>query len=236
MTPLLKRAAKPALFLLCLVPLAKLVLDGLTGHLEAEVIKDITHRTGFWGITLITVTLALTPLRRVTGWNGAGRYRRMLGLFGFFYIVLHFLIYLVLDQFFAWQEIVKDIAMRLFITVGFTGFALMIPLALTSTAKSVKRLGRKWVPLHSLIYVTALAGVVHFVWSQKADISLPTRYGVALIVLLALRLVPRSRLSAWSSSLFPNSGARSKPPSDRSSSSPAPEPARPSASSAESAI
>ena len=230
MPRLIKRAAKPALFVLCLVPLGKLVVDGLTGNLEAEVIKDITHRTGFWGITLITVTLAVTPLRRVTAWNGAGRYRRMLGLFGFFYIVLHFLIYLVLDQFFAWQEIVKDIAKRPYITVGFTGFVLMIPLAFTSTAKSVKRLGRKWVPLHSLIYVTALAGVVHFVWSQKADISVPTRYGMILIVLLALRLVPRSRLSAWSSILFRNNDARSRLPSAPSSSSPAPEPARPSAS------
>lgn len=236
MPRLLKRAAKPALFLLCLVPLGKLVFDALTGNLEAEWIKDITHRTGFWGITFITITLAVTPLRRVTGWNGAGKYRRMLGLFGFSYIVLHFLIYLVLDHFFAWHEIVKDIAKRPYITVGFTGFVLMIPLALTSTAKSVKRLGKRWVTLHSLIYVTALAGVVHFVWSQKRDILVPTRYGLILVVLLALRMVPRSRLSAWSSSLFRSNAARSRRPSAPSSSSPVPEPARPSASSAESAI
>ena len=236
MTRLLRKAAKPALFLLCLVPLAKLVVDGFTGHLEAEPIKDITHRTGFWGITLITVTLAVTPVRRITGWNGVQRYRRMLGLFGFFYILLHFLIYLVLDQFFAWPEIVKDIAKRPYITVGFTGFVLMIPLALTSTAKSVKRLGRRWVSLHSLIYLTALAGVVHFAWSQKLDITVPTRYGIVLAVLLALRLVPRSRLSAWSMTRFRNSDAPSRRPADRSSSSPVPEPARPSASSAESAI
>ena len=196
MPSFLNRAAKPALFLVCLVPLGKLVFDGLTGHLEAEPIKDITHRTGFWGITFITLTLSVTPLRRVTGWNGAGRYRRMLGLFGFFYIVLHFLIYLVLDQFFAWHEILKDISKRPYITLGFTGFVLMIPLALTSTAKSVKRLGRRWVTLHGLIYLTALAGVVHFTWSQKADLTLPTRYAVALIALLSLRFVPRATWSA----------------------------------------
>lgn len=187
----MKRLAKPALFLLCLVPLGVMVFDALTGRLAAEPIKDLTHRTGLWGITCITATLAITPLRRVTGWNGLQSYRRMLGLFGFFYIGLHFLVYLVLDQFFDWHTIAKDIGKRPYITVGFTGLILMVPLAVTSTRGWIRRLGRRWTALHALVYVTALAGIVHFTWSQKADLTLPTRYGLVLVGLLAVRLVPR---------------------------------------------
>lgn len=190
----LRRLAKPAVFLLCLVPVGVMVYDALTGHLEAEPIKDLTHRTGTWGITFITATLAVTPLRRVTGWNRLQSYRRMLGLFAFFYLGLHFLVYLVLDQFFDWHTIVKDIAKRPYITVGFTGLMLLVPLAVTSTKGWVRRLGRRWVALHALIYVTALAGIVHFTWSQKKDITRPTRYGVVLVALLATRLVPKG---AW---------------------------------------
>jgi sulfoxide reductase heme-binding subunit YedZ len=188
------RLAKPAVFLLCLVPVGVMVFDALTGRLAAEPIKDLTHRTGRWGITFITATLAVTPLRRVSGWNGLQSYRRMLGLFAFFYLSLHFLVYLVLDQFFDWHTIAKDITKRPYITVGFTGLLLMVPLAVTSTRGWIRRLGRRWTALHALIYVTALAGVVHFTWSQKADITLPTRYGVVLAILLASRLVPRGFL------------------------------------------
>jgi sulfoxide reductase heme-binding subunit YedZ len=175
-------------FLLCLIPAALLVYDALSGHLAAEPIKDLTHRTGTWGITCLTATLAITPLRRFTGWNRLQSYRRMLGLFAFFYLCLHFSVYFVLDQFFDWHTIVKDIAKRPYITVGFTGFLLMVPLALTSTHGWVKRLGRRWVTLHALIYVTALAGIVHFTWSQKADVTRPRLYGAVLVVLLASRL------------------------------------------------
>jgi sulfoxide reductase heme-binding subunit YedZ len=193
----MRRFLKPLVFLLCLVPMALVWADLLLGHIRGEWIKEVTHRTGYWGLILITATLAVTPLRRITGWNQLQSYRRMLGLFGFFYISVHFLvIYVILDKqvpwdaAFAWHEIVKDIAKRPYITVGFTGFVLMIPLALTSTKGWIRRLAKKWVALHALVYLTALAGVVHFLWSLKADRLRPTVIGVVIVVLLALRLVP----------------------------------------------
>lgn len=179
------------------MPLARAGLDLFTGRIHGEWIKEITHRTGYWGLILITITLAVTPLRRLLGWNRLVSYRRMLGLFGFFYICVHFLvIYIVLDKqlpfdpAYAWREIVKDIAKRPYITVGFTGFVLMIPLAVTSTKASIRRLGKKWVTIHALIYVTAMAGVIHFMWSVKADRLRPTVIGAILVGLLALRLIP----------------------------------------------
>ncbi len=135
------RLLKAAGILVCLVPLGLMVFAALTGRLEAEPIKDLEHRTGTWGITFLTATLAVTPLRRLTGWNRLQSYRRMLGLFAFFYLGLHFLVYLVLDQFFDWHTIVKDIAKRPYITVGFTGLVLLVPLAVTSTRGWVRRLG-----------------------------------------------------------------------------------------------
>jgi len=189
----IRRAAKPAVVLASLVPLSMMVADALLDRLPAEPIKDVTHRTGVWGLTFLTITLAVTPLRRITRWNALAPYRRILGLVAFTYLTTHFLIYFVLDQFFAWSYILEDIAERPYITVGFTGFVLLIPLAVTSTAAAIRRLGKKWVTLHSLIYVTALAGIVHFTWSQKADVRRPTIYGIVLIGLLAIRLIPRRR-------------------------------------------
>ncbi|MFI5207232.1 MAG: sulfite oxidase heme-binding subunit YedZ [Gemmatimonadales bacterium] len=193
----MRRLTRPAVFVLCLVPLAIAAFDLLTGRIHGDWIKEITHRTGYWGLILITVTLAVTPLRRLTGWNQLQSYRRMLGLFGFTYICVHFLvIYVVLDKqipfepAYGWHEVVKDIAKRPYITVGFTGFLLMIPLAFTSTKASIRRLGKKWVALHALIYLTAMAGVIHFMWSVKADRLRPTVIGVILVLLLALRLIP----------------------------------------------
>jgi sulfoxide reductase heme-binding subunit YedZ len=188
---LLQRALKAAVFVACLVPMTLIGWDLAMGNIRGEWIKEITHRTGHWGLGIIVATLAVTPLRRLTGLNRLGTLRRMLGLFAFFYLGVHFAIYLVLDQFFDWHTIVKDVAKRPYITVGFTGFVLMVPLALTSTKGWVRRLGRRWVTLHSLIYVTALAGVVHFMWSVKADRLRPTLFGLALVGLLLVRLVPR---------------------------------------------
>jgi len=168
-----------------------MVFDTLAGRLAAEPIKDLTHRTGTWGITLLTATLAVTPLRRLTGWNRLQSFRRMLGLFAFFYILLHFLVYFALDQFFDWRAIAKDIGKRPYITVGLTGFLLLSTLALTSTKGWVRRLGRRWRSLHALVYVAALAGIVHFTWSQKRDITKPTLYGAAIVLVLAARLAPR---------------------------------------------
>jgi sulfoxide reductase heme-binding subunit YedZ len=182
-----------ALFLLCVLPAGLMISDFLTGNLSSDPIKALTHRTGIWGLTCITATLAITPLRRLSGWNGLQSYRRMLGSFAFFYVALHFLVYLVLDQFFDWRTIAEDITRRPFITVGFAGLLLMVPLAATSTRRWVRRLGGRWVRLHSLAYVAALAGVVHFTWSRKADLSTPTVFALVLAVLLAARLVPIRR-------------------------------------------
>ena len=186
------------------MPLARAGFDLATGRIHGEWIKEITHRTGDWGLIFVILTLAITPLRRLTGWNALHSYRRMLGLFAFAYICVHFLvIYVVLDKqipfdpAYGWHEVVKDIAKRPYITVGFAGFVLMIPLALTSTRASIRRLGRRWVTLHALIYLTAMAGVIHFMWSVKADRSRPTAYGALLVLLLALRLVSPRALAAW---------------------------------------
>jgi sulfoxide reductase heme-binding subunit YedZ len=192
----IRRGAKAALFLACLVPLAVLLADAFGGRLGPEPIRAAELRTGIWGLTFLVATLAITPLRRLTGWNVLGGYRRMLGLFTFTYIALHFLTWFGIDQFFALKYIGQDIAKRPYITVGFASFLLLIPLALTSRASMVRRLGRRWKTLHSLVYVVALGGIVHFMWEVKADTTVPTRYALVLVVLLALRLVPLRRRRA----------------------------------------
>ena len=180
--------AKGALFLTCLLPFTVLVYNGIMDNLGAEPIKEITHFTGDWTLYLLLTTLAITPLRKLSGWNELIRYRRMLGLFAFFYACLHFLTYFVLDQFFDWNEIVRDIVKRPYITVGFSAFVSLIPLATTSTNKMMKRLGKYWKQLHSLIYVTGTLGILHFLWLVKADVRKPVLLGVVLILLLVLRL------------------------------------------------
>ena len=180
--------AKIALFVVCLIPCSLLLADIFTDQLGAEPVKEITHRTGSWALRFLLITLTVTPLRRLSGWNVLLRFRRMLGLFAFFYACLHFLTYLWLDQFFAWRDIIEDIAKRPYITVGFLAFVLLVPLALTSTNSMVKRLGgQNWLRLHRLIYFIAAAGVVHFLWLVKSDIREPAMYGAILAVLLGLR-------------------------------------------------
>lgn len=180
---------KAAAFAAALIPLAKLVALGLMGQLGANPIEHITHATGWWTLTFLLLTLAVTPLRRITGWSSWGRLRRMLGLYAFFYACLHFLTYLVLDQFFDWPAIVKDIAKRPYVTVGFAAFLLLIPLAATSTDAMVRRLGgRSWRMLHRLVYGIAAAGVLHFVWLVKKDLTRPVTMGAWLVLLLGIRL------------------------------------------------
>ncbi|MDE3154065.1 MAG: sulfoxide reductase heme-binding subunit YedZ [Acidobacteriota bacterium] len=192
---------KPALFTAALVPVAYLIWAALTGNLTANPIQELEHETGLWTLRFVCLTLAVTPLRRVTGWNSLIRFRRMLGLYAFFYGTLHLLTYVVLDQFFAFQTMLVDVTKRPYITVGFAGFVLMIPLAITSTAGMIRRLGgRRWNLLHRLIYVTAVAGVVHYWWLVKADERSPERYALAVGVLLGFRLLylawkSRSRLA-----------------------------------------
>lgn len=186
------RFIKPVLFAACLLPLALLIWNGLHDRLTANPIAEITHQTGDWTLRFILLTLSITPLRRLTGWSEIIRVRRMLGLFAFLYGTLHFSTYLVLDQFFAFDEIVKDIRKRPFITVGFTSFVLLIPLALTSSAAMIRRLGgRRWQQLHRLIYLTAIGGVVHYWWLVKADVRRPQAYAAVVLLLLGYRVVTR---------------------------------------------
>lgn len=184
-----ERALKAGVFLLCLVPLALLVARALGDDLGANPIETITHHTGRWGLRLLLVTLAVTPLRQLTGWGGVMRLRRMLGLFAFFYLSLHFVTYAWLDQGLVWADVVEDVAKRPYVTVGFTAFLLLVPLAATSTDGMIRRLGgRRWKRLHRLVYVSAVGGCLHYLWLVKADSRDPLVYLAILTVLLALRL------------------------------------------------
>jgi sulfoxide reductase heme-binding subunit YedZ len=183
---------KAPFFLTCLAPMTWLVWAAVQGRLGANPISEITKETGTWTLRFVVLTLAITPVRRLAGWNALVRYRRMLGLFAFFYGTLHFLTYVWLDQFFDTASITKDVIKRPFITAGFTAFVLMLPLALTSTTGWIRRLGgKRWQALHRLVYATAILGVVHYWWLVKADISRPLAYGVLVATLLAVRLVFR---------------------------------------------
>lgn len=186
-TQWMTRVIKPALFVLCLVPAALLLWDTATHHLGANPVEKLNHRTGLWTLRLLLITLSVTPFRRLTGWNSVIRLRRMFGLYTFFYASLHFSTWLVFDHFFNLQEIVKDIVKRPYITVGFTAFVMLIPLAVTSTNKWVKRLGSRWSKLHQLVYVIATLGVLHYLWLVKADVRDPVIYGSLLAALLGYR-------------------------------------------------
>ncbi|MDT8403291.1 protein-methionine-sulfoxide reductase heme-binding subunit MsrQ [Sulfuriflexus sp.] len=175
------------MFLLCLVPFFWLVWDLIQGQLSANPIEDITHRTGDWALRFLLITLAVTPLKRLSGKTWLLRLRRMLGLYAFFYALLHFLTYLWLDQQFLFAEILVDIGKRPYITVGFTAFILLIPLAATSNRYAMRRLGRRWQTLHRSIYVIAAFGVLHYLWLVKADSREPLVYGLILLALLGIR-------------------------------------------------
>jgi len=188
---------KAAAFVACLVPLALLVWRGLTGGLGANPIEYITHSTGWWTLSFLLITLSVTPLRRLTGLNWLLRLRRMLGLYAFFCATLHFTTYIWLDQFFDPASILKDIAKRPFVTIGFAAFVLLIPLAATSTNAMVRRLGaRRWQQLHRLIYAIAGLGVLHFWWLVKKDVTEPIVFALLLAVLLGARLIWRARQPA----------------------------------------
>jgi methionine sulfoxide reductase heme-binding subunit len=179
---------KVGVFGACLSPLVVLAWQALTHNLGANPIDEITDQTGIWTLRLLLITLAVTPARRLTGWNRLIQLRRMLGLLAFFYGCLHFLTYIWLDQFFVIEDIIADVMERPFITVGFASFALLIPLAVTSTTAMIKRLGGKWWQrLHRLVYAIAIGGVVHYLWLVKADIQQPLLYGGILWGLLVYR-------------------------------------------------
>jgi methionine sulfoxide reductase heme-binding subunit len=184
---------KPLVFLLCLIPFGQLAYNAYTGDLGVNPIETITRFTGSWALIFLLGSLAVTPLRRLTRWNELIKFRRMLGLFAFSYALAHFSTYLVLDLFFDWAAIGKDILKRPYVTAGFTAFVLMIPLAITSTAAMIRRLGKRWQQLHRLVYLAAIGGVIHFYWLVKADIRRPAQYGAVLALLLGYRLVVKLR-------------------------------------------
>jgi len=187
---LVRRVLKPLVFLAGLGPLGYLIWGAFTDNLTANPISEITLETGTWTLRFLCITLCITPLRRLTRWNDAIRFRRMLGLFAFFYGTLHFTTYFWLDQFFDLGSIAKDIWKRPFITVGFAAFVGIVPLALTSTDGWIRRLGGKnWQRLHRLIYSSAICGVVHYWWLVKADIQRPQNYAIIVGSLLAYRLI-----------------------------------------------
>ena len=205
---------KLLVFAAALVPFAHLIWRGFHGDLTADPLVEITNQTGLWTLRFVVITLAITPIRRVTGWNPIIRFRRMLGLFAFFYSMLHFLTYLVGDRFasldfpdgfVAWSTLVnllasiwEDVAKRPYITVGFIAFVTMIPLALTSTTGWIRRLGgRNWQRLHRLIYATGIAGVLHYLWRVKADTLHPLIYAAIVSLLLCYRLALAFRKSRW---------------------------------------
>ena len=205
---------KPLAFTAALVPFFLLIWRGFTGNLSADPLAEITNETGIWTLRFITITLAITPLRRFSGWHWIIKYRRMLGLFAFFYGSLHFLTYVIADRFasldfpdgfVAWSTVVnllaaiwQDVAKRPYITVGFIAFVSMIPLAVTSTAGWIRRMGgRNWQRLHRVIYLTGIAAVTHYWWKVKADTLHPAIYAAIVAVLLGSRLVLAIKRSRW---------------------------------------
>lgn len=201
----MKRLAKVVVFIAALLPAAWLVRGMLTGDLGVNPAETIQLQTGRWALRFLLITLAVTPIRRLFHWNIVIQYRRMLGLFAFFYASLHFASYIVLDQYFAFDAMLDDVVKRPFITVGFAAFLLMVPLALTSTKGWIRRLGRRWQLLHRLIYVSAICAVVHFIWKVKLVIGDPVLYAGILAVLLGYRLVRavRPRLASPASHRAP---------------------------------
>jgi len=192
----LKRVAKPLLFAAALVPVGLLVRAFFTGDLGINPAETIQLETGRWTFRFLLLTLSVTPLRRITGWNVVIQYRRMLGLFAFFYGTLHFASYWSFDLNFAFGGMLKDIAKRPFIAMGFAAWVMMLALALTSTRGWIRRLGRNWTVLHRLIYAAAICAAVHFAWKQKVFTGDAVRYAIAVAALLTFRLVwwARSRM------------------------------------------
>jgi sulfoxide reductase heme-binding subunit YedZ len=192
---------KPAVFIACLVPFVLLLggalnLFGL--DLGADPVARLLHQLGKTGLNLLLITLLVTPVRQLTGWTHVIRLRRMLGLFAFFYVVLHFSVYLFLDRGLDMGEVIKDIAKRPYITLGFIALLILIPLAITSTNKMMRRLGRRWQKLHQLVYAASILGVWHFYWQVKKDIREPLIYAGILAVLLGYRLYKRRRITSRS--------------------------------------
>jgi methionine sulfoxide reductase heme-binding subunit len=194
---LLNPWTKRVMFVLCLVPAFLLLARGLQGNLSANPIEFIEHDTGQWTLRFLLITLLITPLRKLLNQPVLARYRRMLGLYSFFYVCVHLFLYLLFDQMFDPAAIWADVLKRPYITVGTAGFLMLVPLAITSTAAMVRKMGfERWQLLHRLIYFATLAGVIHFWWLVKSDITEPRMYGIILAVLMLYRVWMWTRKSA----------------------------------------
>ena len=188
------RFTKALVFVNSLVPLALLAWDGARSQLGANPLEYVTRTTGMLTLIFLALSLAVTPLRKITGWNWLGMHRRMLGLYAFFYGALHFLTYIWFDRFFNLKSAVGDVIQRPFIAVGFAAFLIMIPLAVTSTNKMVKRLGgKRWNQLHKIVYLAGILGVVHYWMLVKSDIRLPVGFALMLVLLLGYRIFAANR-------------------------------------------
>jgi methionine sulfoxide reductase heme-binding subunit len=187
------KLAKPTVFVFALTPALYLLFRTFTGRLTANPIEDITLTTGIWTLRFLIITLAITPVRRLTGWNRLVQYRRMLGLFAFFYAVLHLATFIVLDHFFDFRRIFADVAKRPYITMGAIAFLSMVPLALTSTKGWIRRLGRRWQTIHRLIYVSGIAAAIHYLWKVKVMIGSPVYYAALVAALLLFRVAWKLR-------------------------------------------
>lgn len=191
------RLIKRVLFLACALPALRLAVSAYVGTLGADPVATLTRTSGIWTLNLLFASLAISPLRKLTGWNWIVQLRRTLGLFAFFYACSHLAVYLVFDHYFDWDEIFKDVAKRPYITAGFTAFLMLIPLAATSTDAMMRRLGgKRWQQLHRLVYPIAIAGVLHYFWLVKRDVTAPGLYAIVLCVFFCLRLVMRPRQRA----------------------------------------
>jgi sulfoxide reductase heme-binding subunit YedZ len=189
-TQLVRRVVKPVVFAACLVPAARLLYRALWGDLGVNPLETLTNETGIWTLRLLVATLAITPLRWLTGWNPLITLRRMIGLFAFFYGSVHFFIYFLFDRSLQFDGLWEDVALRPYITVGFTAFVLMIPLAITSTSGWIRRLGgRRWNRLHRLVYASAALGVLHYWWKVKLDVTNPMIYAAIVGGLLGWRVM-----------------------------------------------
>jgi len=180
---------KPLVFILCLLPFLALAINAVNDNLGVNPVETLTHESGEWALRFLLITLCITPMRRLFKANWLIKLRRMLGLYAFFYACLHFTTYIWLDQFFDWAEILEDIPKRPFITIGFVSFVLLLPLVITSTNAMQRRLKKKWLTLHKLVYIIPLLVLLHFVWAQKADYSMPMIYAIIFIALLLPRAI-----------------------------------------------
>ena len=189
-----QNVTKLILHFLCWLPLVRLIIAWYRDDLTANPIEFLTHSTGTWTLVILLASLSITPLRKIKALNWIIKFRKLLGLYAFLYVCLHFTLYIVLDHFFDWARIGQDIAKRPYVTVGFAAFVMLVPLALTSNKFSIRKLtGKRWQQLHWLVYPAAICGVVHYYWLVKADITQPLIYALILMLLFSVRLFSKFR-------------------------------------------